>query len=123
VYGLHAWEDEFLAAENDGPAGIRTYAVHVHLYPAAVAEDSVTLTGHAIWNKNGGRCQQAITVTAALNGDRWGAQLNLGAETIEVPNANPALKAELYERVVQELPDILADVLNEDAVLEESDGE
>ena len=110
--GLHSWRD-FLAVDDSDNS---TNSVHVHFYAPQTAEARVVVTGHAIWYKgaNNVRCQQQLTVTATRNGDRWTAALELGDVSAPVANANPDLRRDLYDDVVNQLADALRSVLNED---------
>lgn len=110
-YGIHSWGDgEFISYEA---SDLTRNSVHVHVYDPTVTGGVITLSGHAIWNKHGGRCEQAFTVTATLHGDRWAAALALGATSIAVANANPNARGQLFADVVNSLADIVSDALNE----------
>jgi hypothetical protein len=113
AYDLHSWsKGQFLTYEK---SDFTTNSVHIHFYESGLKteEDEVVLSGHAIWNKNGGRCEQLIKITATRN-KRWRAVLEKGDENIEVNNANPESKARLYTEVVDILADLVEQTLNDD---------
>lgn len=112
-FGLHSWGDgKFISYDN---SDVATNNVHVHLYSADTEADEVTVSGHAIWNKRGGRNEQKLDVRAEpTEGKRWAAVLTLGDEAVAVPGANPVSKTRLYDEVVNQLTELVAGILNED---------
>ncbi|HEU5228383.1 MAG TPA: hypothetical protein VFU49_11285 [Ktedonobacteraceae bacterium] len=122
-YGLYSWDDgEFLSFERSDHA---RNTVHVHFYTADIEldDDKVTIKGHAIWVKSkDGDIRKPFTLTATRHRNYWVGGIMEGEveTTIESRqdlrrqrDSNKNTETRLFEEVVNKLPGILADTLNE----------
>jgi hypothetical protein len=126
-FGMRAWAGgSFLTLDEideDVGEDTATFEIHLHLYDdLAKNDDEVSFSGHAVWAKTQGQSnRRQFSIKATRHNARWVAEAEEGEEQINAdPAKNPDSKVKIIG-AIETLRGMVADVLNDDAGIEEEE--